>query len=240
MRRLALSLTLAWLSLVLLAPSASQAGLIVTDFGLNASGNITSTSFGSVFPFRAVGRQSTVIQGAGKNQALPGRAGITNFSLGGPLQLRVLDVTIFGSLNFANMGPALGNFDGVSNFVLTSPLNYNLTGPVDCRGALCAAVGGVLGQDFPGTIFKRSALPPFNFAVNNVNSGASFLFNLPFTFLNGEFRGTLNVSGSELARTFQAAAPAQPAQPVVPEPSLMALLGLGLACLAGVRLRHSS
>jgi hypothetical protein len=92
-------------------------------------------------------------------------------------------------------------------------------GVINCVGPSCAILS------LPTTINGTQALTLAALPIANLNSIGNALISGSFDITFAGFTGILHLVGTEVSRSF------------VPEPNSLALIGMGLAILAGSRLR---
>jgi hypothetical protein len=156
----------------------------------------------------------------------------------GPVMLPV-SANISGPLTLAQRAPSVGSLVNMTTYVESSPGTFEITvGPLACSdnafGLVCGAVETALGLEFPLTQVSGEIPIPFaftEFAGLDTPGGAAVGAEL-------EFALPLGTDGATVVDVSASFAWAESSRVVVPEPSVVVLLGGALAGLALARRRR--
>ncbi len=207
-----------------LAHSAS-AGKITIGFDFGASsisvlgGQLTIPPDGSIHSASG----SVSVPGAGSATASAGNSTLADITLDSTINGTALGQLITGPVSATQLGSAVGQLSaGLSNLVLAGSMTLSVNGVVNCSGPFC----GLLGS-FPISLSGPQVLSSLgSLAIANINSVGNAQASGVFSLTLGGVTAILNLVGTEVNRTY------------IPEPEPFGLLALGLAGLAGLRVRR--
>jgi hypothetical protein len=146
---------------------------------------------------------------------------LRNFSATATLNALTFGNTISGNivLNQVDGGVPGALTAGLANALFAGPMQVSQNGVMNCTGPSCAVLG------LPTTLSGIELVALGNLPIANLAVIGNALIDGTFAITIGGFTGQLHLVGNEVSRVF------------VPEPSSAGLLGLGLALLAGWRVR---
>lgn len=222
-------LSLIVLSLVLSCwlAAGAQAGTLTVNFDFSGSSLGMLGGLVNIPPQGSIQSASGTIDvsALGSATAVGGPGAFRDFAMALTINANVLGNLITGNASILQLTAGVpGLLNGALDSLLAAaPMQIQQNGVINCVGAGCAVLS------LPTTINGTQALTLAALPIANLNSIGNALISGSFDITFAGFTGILHLVGTEVSRSF-----------VVPEPNSIALVGMGLALIAGSRLRKRS
>jgi hypothetical protein len=207
--------------------AGAQAGTLTVNFDFTGSSISVLGGVINIPPQGSIQSASGTLDlsALGSATAIAGPASLRDFQMALTINALVFGNTITGNAAITQIGGALGGtLNGALNaFNAGGPMQINQSANIGCTGPNCAILG------LPTTINGTQPLTIAALPIANLNSIGNALVDGTFDITFAGFTGVLHLVGTEVSRSF-----------VVPEPNSLALIGMGMAMIAGWRLRKRS
>ena len=206
--------------------AGAQAGTLTVNFDFTGSslsvlgGTINIPPQGSI----QTASGTVDVNALGSATAIAGPAAFRDFQMALTINALVFGNTITGNAAITQIGgPLAGVLNaGLSAINAGAPMQIQQAATIGCTGPNCAILG------LPTTINGTQPLTLAALPIANLNSIGNAVVDGTFDITFAGFTGVLHLVGTEVSRSY------------IPEPNSLALVGLGMALLAGSRLRKRS
>ena len=203
--------------------AGAQAGTLTVNFDFSGSSLEMLGGLINIPPQGSIQSASGAIDvsALGSAAAVAGPGAFRNFAMALTLNASTLGNLITGNVSILQLTAGVpGVLNGALNALLPgAPMQIQQNGVINCAGPSCAILS------LPTTINGTQALTLAALPIANLNSIGNALVSGSFDITFAGFTGILHLVGTEVSRSY------------IPEPSSAALIGMGLAILAGSRLR---
>jgi hypothetical protein len=207
--------------------ASAQAGTLTVNFDFSGSSLSMLGGILNIPPQGAIQSASGTVNvsALGSATAVGGPASLDSFQMALTINALIFGNTITGNAAITQIGGAVPGVlnGGLNQINFVSPMQIQQSGVINCTGPSCALLS------LPTTINGTQPLTLAAMPIANLNNIGNALISGTFDITFAGFTGVLHLVGTEVNRSF-----------VVPEPNSVALIGLGLAMMAGGRLRKRS